>query len=497
MKTKFMSAVAIVALATATGAVSAEAKTKKVKTVKAPAAVAVVPAGPVLKGPAPAACDRINNFVATGDSWAFLTDKCDITWNGLTFFGALDFGAGWMSHATELEKTMPQGQAYLGSANNQRYGGFRWMPGGLGYNQVGIKGAWKVFEGTSLIVNATTNFDPYTMSLLDGPRSLQRAWGKAAASYEYFNGDSSRAGQAFNNELYGGLKHDVLGQLTYGRHTSMIAETNGAFDPLNSAVAFSLLGYNGGLSSGGSTETGKLDNSLKYKGSYGPVYGGGMVTLGNSQGVAAEGISYGFNGGIKYAGLDLGAAYQHTTDAINMGVGSNAAHKDWLSATLSDNDAFSVAAKYNWQQWTGFLGYSYIDQNNATDRKAYDAAGNTSYYNGNGYRYYFTSVTNASNPFPATRHFDVVWTGVNYAYNDKLTLTGAWYHANQARYGATAAQAAGRYDVISLLAQYKLNARMQVYVGNAYSAAVGGFSSTWTNNSKVNWNPMAGFRMTF
>ena len=489
MKTKFMSAVAIIAVATAAGAVSAQAQTKSAAPL-------------IVKGPAPEACDRVNRFLATGDSLEFLADKCDITWNGITVFGALDFGAGYMSHATELEKTVPQGQAYLGSANNQRNGGFRFMPGGLGYNQVGIKGAWGIAEGTKVIFNATTNFDPYTMALLDGPRSLQRytqsalANGVAQRDYPYFNADSSRAGQAFNNELYGGLKHDLLGQLTYGRHTSAIAETNAAFDPLKSAVAFSLLGYSGGLSSGGSTETGKLDNSLKYKNAYGPVYGGGMVTLANSQGVATDGISYGFNGGVKYAGFDLGASYQHTTNAINLGAGNlNAASLNWLTGTLSDNDAFSVAGKYTWQQWTGYVGYSGIDQSAATNDKP--ASFNVSYYDGNGYRYFITNATRGANAFPSTRHYDVFWTGVNYAYNDKLTLSGAWYHANQNRYGTTAAQAAGRYDVFSVLAQYAINKRTQVYVGNAYTAAVGGFSSSWLNNNKVNWNPMVGLRFTF
>ncbi|RAI24168.1 Outer membrane protein (porin) [Rhodoblastus acidophilus] len=505
MKSKFMTAVAIAALVTAAGAVSAEAKTKKVKHAKAPAPVAA----PVVKGPAVEGPSRLDAFVTTGDALAFLTDSRDISWNGVTIFGALDFGAGWMAHATDLEKTVPQGQAYLGSRNNQHNSGFRFMPGGLGYNQVGIKGAWTIAEGTKFIFNATTNFDPYTLSLLDGPRSLQRAAGKYQNAYPYFDSDSSRGGQPFNNELYAGFKNDTFGQLTFGRHTNMVAESTGNFDPLKNAVALSLIGFSGSLASGGTTEAGKLDNSLKYKVAYGPVYGGAMVTLADSQGVASQGVSYGFNLGGTYAGFALDGAYQHTTDAIALGAIPNAsgtvngvsvanataAANGWLVGTLSDNDAFSIGTKYTWTQWTGFFGYENISQTNATDRKAVSST--TSYYDGNDYRYFITTA----NPFPHTKHIDLFWGGVSYAYSDKLTLTGAYYHAEQNAYGTTKCSTptngncSGNYDVASFLTQYAFNKRMQVYGGVSYSAATGGFGANW--NERVNWNPMVGFRMTF
>jgi predicted porin len=496
MKTKFMSAVAIVALATAAGAVSAEAKSKK--SYVAPAPVVDLP---VVKGPVVEACNRIGNFAATGDAYAFLTDKCDITWNGITVFGSVDMGFGWMSHGTILEKSVPQGVSYLVTGRSG-VAGWHLMPGGLGYSQLGIKGAWTVAEGTKFVFNATTNYDPYTLALLDGPRSLQRAAGKGTNpyTYPYLTNDSSRAGQPFNNELYAGFKNETLGQLTFGRHTSIIAESLANFDPMKSALAFSLLGFSGGYS-GGTTEAAKLDNSLKYRVAYGPVYGGAIVTLAESQGlVAGKGVSYGFNLGATYAGFTLDGAYQYTKDAIALGQNGLAfaaltpVNAGWLAGTLSNNSAWSIQSKYVWNQFTGYAGYENIRMTNASDMPLV-ASTAVSYFDPNGYRYYVSNL----NPFPQARNVDLFWTGVSWAYSDKLTLTGAWYHAVQNNYwttalNRTAANSAGRYDVGSAMAQYAFNKRIQIYGGATFSAGAGGLGA-FVN--KTDWTTITGLKFTF
>jgi predicted porin len=526
MKNKFMAAVALVALATAASAVSAEAKTKKAKHVKA-APVAVAVAGPVFKGPAPESCDRLNRFVATGDFLDFVGDKCDITWNGITVFGNIDLGLGYQSHATNIDKTVPQGYAYELSRQNNRPG-FLFAPGGLGYNQVGIKGAWDVLPDTKVIFNATTNFDPYTFALLDGPNSLQRNRTNLAYGVQpNFFSDSSRGGQAFNNELYAGLKHAQLGQLTFGRHTNAIADSFATLDPMKGALAFSPLGFSGSLA-GGTTEAARLDNSLKYKNSYGPVYVGAVFTLGNSQGVVANrGYSWGVNAGGTYAGFTLDGSYEHTKDAINLGALSQAQfnalalagqNTGLLVGTLSDNDAFTIGGKYTWTQWTGFVGYESIKQTNASDAGALAGGASTlaganpvggNYWDPNDYRYVVTAAS-TTGAFPATKYINLVWTGVSYAATDKLTLTGAYYHYSQNSFApniaANVTKQFGTYDVASGLAQYALNKRVQFYGGVSWQSATGGLAPTPAGGGNLassgflyhqNWTTVGGIKVTF
>ncbi|MBB4197034.1 hypothetical protein CCR94_23315 [Rhodoblastus sphagnicola] len=512
MKTKFMTAVALVALATAAGAVSAEAKTKKVKHVKAHHADV---AGPAVKGPAVEGPSRFNNLLAilgggiSNDAVVgFLSDPRDISYMGLTVFGAVDLGAGWQSHGSQIDGGYPYGVPYgIQKFSNHPHLGA--APGGLGYSNVGIKGSWDTgFYGFKVVADAETNFDVATASLLDGPNSLYRMAGKTAA-YQGANGDSSRGGQAFNNQYWGGFKHDVLGQLTYGRHTTFITDELSAFDPLKGAPAFSLLGFSGSLA-GGTTEAGRLDNSLKYKVAYGPIYGGAIVKLADSQGVmAGKGESYGFNLGGTYAGFTLDGTYHYTKDAISLGglssitgIYTTAYNNGWRTvATLSNNEEISVAGKYVWNQFTFAGGYEHIRMTNASDMPTagYSAANLVSYYDPNDYRYIVTNT----NPFPNQKILEVFWGGAAWAYNDKLTLSGSYYHLEQNSF-ATAARkcsnasnsnCSGQEDAFGVMAQYAFNKRFQVYGGVQYTVVTNGLANGYLYT--VNWAPSVGARWTF
>ena len=69
------------------------------------------------------------------------------------------------------------------------------------------------------------------------------------------NGDSARAGQAFNDYAYVGVSSANYGVLTVGRQRTLTTDDRSVYDPIAGSLAFSLLGYTGSLSSGDTENT--------------------------------------------------------------------------------------------------------------------------------------------------------------------------------------------------------------------------------------------------
>ena len=70
--------------------------------------------------------------------------------------------------------------------------------------------------------------------------------------------DGARAGQAFNDEFYGGISSTHFGTLTFGRQRSLGTDAMLLYDPASGAYAFSYIGYNGTMAGGGDTEDSPL-----------------------------------------------------------------------------------------------------------------------------------------------------------------------------------------------------------------------------------------------
>src|SRR5205823_8918075 len=128
------------------------------------------------------------------------------------------------------------------------------------------------------------------------------------------NVDSSVAGQAFAGAAYAGVSSPKLGTLTFGRHTGLLADGVGKYDPLTASNAFSVIGFSGAAAGGGNTENRRLDSSLKYVGKYGPVRAGAQYQLNGSTGSA--GSAWELELGFDFAGASLDAFYMNKKDAI-------------------------------------------------------------------------------------------------------------------------------------------------------------------------------------
>jgi len=169
------------------------------------------------------------------------------------------------------------------------------------------------------------------------------------------NNDGASAGQVFQL-AYVGVSSSTFGTLTFGRQQMLVADGINALDPNRAAPAFSLLGASGAYAGAGSTEDKRMDSTLKYRvGLADTIHVGALYKFNNSNG-GAGGTAVQGNLGGEYAGLAVEAYYSRIDDAVSLAsltatqvtglpkLGFSSSNS--LSATISDNTAYAVMARY-------------------------------------------------------------------------------------------------------------------------------------------------------
>lgn len=518
----------VAALPAAVNEQKAEARKNKIKNKAA--------AGPAFAAAAPHGGSGLQNAEWIGADFAHHivnpADDGSLTFRGVTLYGSIDVGVGYQSHGVgNISPAFTNGTQYLISKQSY-HSNFGFAPNGESSSFVGVKGDQELITGVRGVFKVETQFQPTTGQLLNGPQSLVQNNGKGAtfASLisESSNNDSSKAGQAFT-QIYAGLSSPAGGTITFGRQNSLFLDLVADYDPVagGGSNAFSLLGNSGTVSSGlGLTETARWDNSIKYRVNYGSVRAALMYKFDQSESLGqaiAGGAGFDYHGfsldalGSKFynalAASSLSAA--NVTAAIaNGSIGNGSPGR--VNATLSDNTAVQIGAKYVSGPFKFFGGYDYSDLANPSNPFGNSTTLDTGYVQG-GYGIYALTA----NAYTKDKHLQTFWLGTRYAVTPELELTLAYYHeiqnsyygpANVASYGCSSSQFAnckGTADNVSFAANYFITKRLNLYAGvmlgtvngglaNGYAAA-GLPSSTNPNgsNSAGNIDPAAGLRYQF
>ena len=109
--------------------------------------------------------------------WDFIETDCQLTWYGITLYGAIDAGFTYQTHGAPLDTRSPPGSAYI----VQRYSrsSSRWdvAPNGLQNSFIGIKGTEPIGGDTSVVFALDAGFDPYSFKLSSGPGSAHHMAG--------------------------------------------------------------------------------------------------------------------------------------------------------------------------------------------------------------------------------------------------------------------------------------------------------------------------------
>ncbi len=255
----------------------------------------------------------------------------------------------------------------------------------------------------------------------------------------------------------------------------------------------------GTWSGSGSTQAARWDNSVKYVYQYGPVHAGAMYSDGGED-TGTLGTAYGFNAGAAYKGFSIDGVYTRENNAVNLLGSENdpTIVTNALDATVTDNEAWSIMGKYVYEfgggfkdegpgsKLTFFAGYEHIDQSNGSL-----GIGDTAFTNGG---YEIINTPGKPKPYYTTpKELQMEWAGARYEFGHGWSVTGAYYHVDQAafeKYGTTCAAAeagsgnatknkacAGQYDQGSLLVDYAFNKHFDVYAGVTYAIVDGGLAS--------------------
>jgi len=480
----------------------------------------------------PDACASGHEFSAT---------DCALTWHGITLYGAYDVGVGWVSHG------LPEnGYNYEGASLVNRNGyqhRFLIAPNNLQQTGLGIRGKEEFRPGWSVVFNASSGINPQSGLLANASATQTINNGLPRSSYSYTI-DGARAGQPFNDEIYGGVSSANFGTLTFGRQRALGTDAMLLYDPAGGSYAFSYIGYNGTLAGGGDTENSRWDSALKYRLTYGPVHFGAMYKFADGNGgcysasatwtaatctpESAHNNAFGFDVGGDHGKLSADAVFQHYNQAIsvlNPLLGPQSPTQSYQSTInsintnpitganlidanntvygiVTDNKAIMGAVKYTWDRFKLFGGYEYIWQNNPKDPLGVGASDQGGYI--------MSGVED--NNLDSEKLVQIWWTGVKYAYDSKTDITFAWYGQaqNNFRVPSTCSIAAGfrsscagDLEEGSLYIDHHFTKRFDGFAGLAYSFVTGGLAIAIPHGPGVpylhnsNFAPTVGGRFAF
>ncbi len=368
---------------------------------------------------------------------------------------------------------------------------------------------------------------------------------------------SSRTGQWDNSQGFIGVSNKTFGTLTAGRVNTLSLDAVNSYDPMGGSYAFSPLGYSGSYAGFGNTEAARVNTAVKYRVDFMNYRAGALVQWGGyDQGNGTNGLYQGQIGGDFNLGggvLSLDGIASYAKDAVNVSTFTGTCavltkgpfarqvgcadttiptgyNNTDVMATLSNNTGVLLDAKYKWQAWTFFGSYIYIKQANPSD----------DYLNGfstiGGWNVPGTIIGNkrfptawtSYNAYNYNRVANVFWTGVKYAINPQLDVTGAFYYLGQNNYnfsynsttGVTTPAActtanttylqpngnsftvtrvggkcAGSTDFLSFLIDYRPVKRVDLYAGVMLSNVFGGLANGYQVTQTI--NPTVGLRIKF
>jgi len=462
-----------------------------------------------------------NCFASLSSYFNSTPADCPLSYWGVTLYANIDMGVGYETHGTPFNTKLSTGVEEFISKNSNK-GLWLATPNGVGQSQVGLKAKVTLGYGWMFVGDVATGFDPYSLQLANGPGSMVQN-NTTLLQNQSSNGDSSRAGQWYNSVGYGGFSHDQFGTITVGRQNTLTLDGVSAYDPMGGSYAFSPIGYSGKTAGVGDTEDGRINTAIKYSIKYNNFRASSIMQFG--------GYSYGngSNGewqiglGADFAGFSIDGIYSRVRDAVSLatyngpvpaGVPTNA-----LRATISDDSSIMLLTKYKWNQVTVYGGWEHITYTNPSD--TFVTTGTNVVFNSLGNFPVVGSGISTTAYGSATAKplkFEVLWTGVKYALNERVDIAGAYYLYVQHDFnnnatpatcannivapapgyvplGTTSNKCRGYMNAFSAMIDYRPLKRVDLYAGFMFSKVSGGLATGYLARS--NFDPTVGVRVRF
>jgi predicted porin len=396
-------------------------------------------------------------------------------------------------------------------------------PNALANSTIGIKGTEPIGGNFNVVFALDAGFDPYSFRFSNGPGSIAANTGvpqNQATAYS----DSSRAGQWFNGQGYVGISSPTYGTLTVFRQNSLTLDAVFDYDPFGASYAFSPIGFQGITCGGGNTENCRHSTSLKYRVNVGDFRAAALWQFGGYGQNNASNGAYQFQVGANIPTwgkgvLSVDAIYSYVRDSVSVALapGTNDANgvpippflPQTLTATISDNSAVMLVAKYTNGPLKLYAGYEYIRYMAPTDRQTAftDIAGNFLCVACDAFN--STNINNAAFGVNGLgdKTLQVMWVGGKYAVTENVDVIGAYYHYIQNSFFGTAAggpapcsgsehpQCAGTFDAISAAVDWRFAPKWDVYLGFMFSQVNNGLAFGFLQRNNI--DPTVGLRFRF
>jgi predicted porin len=456
------------------------------------------------------------------DGWSFVATDCQLTWQGITIYGAIDVGFGWQSHGAPWDPRSAVAASYLIQKQNNSA---LWSPApnALTNSFIGIKGTKPIGGDVSAVFALDAGFDPYSLRFSDGPGSVAATAGipqNLATAYS----DSSRAGQWYNGQGYVGVSSATYGTLTVFRQNSLTLDAVLDNDPFGGSYGFSPIGFQGITCGGGNTENCRNSTSLKYRVNVGPFRAAALWQFGGYAQNNASNGAYQFQAGgdIRTGGkgvLSVDAIYSFVRDsvALGLGPGTNDANgvpippflPQTLTATISNNEAVMFVAKYTDGPLKLYAGYEHIRYGAPSDPQTAFTNISGDFLCQNCQAFNNTTINNTAFGVNGlgNKILQVMWIGTKYAVRDDLDVIAGYYHYIQNSFFGTSAggpapcfgtehsQCAGTFDAVSAAVDWRFAPKWDAYLGVMFSQVNGGLASGFLQRNNI--APTVGLRFRF
>ena len=162
----------------------------------------------------------------------------NLSLGGVTLYGTLDVGYAYQTHGVPLNSQITGGLEYQAFTTTRNFAGSvsTVAEAGLELSKIGIRVKQPISNDWSLVGRVETGFNPISGRLLDNCGSIEANSG-VKQGQQTANADGNRCGQFFSAEAYGGIGNAALGQLTIGRHDTLLFDALGVYDPQARAPA--------------------------------------------------------------------------------------------------------------------------------------------------------------------------------------------------------------------------------------------------------------------
>jgi predicted porin len=430
--------------------------------------------------------------------------ECPMTYAGFTVYGTIDVGYGYNTAGIPIGQYNDKG-IYYGIQKNSNAARWSWAPNAASASTLGVKMEEPLGGDWLLIGAAELAYNPITLQLANSPRSLTENNFNTAATATG-SSDSSRAGQWDNSQGFIGISNQIYGTLTVGRVNALSTDVTSAYDPVRSN-AFSLIGFSGAFPGLGSSQLTRVNTAVVYRVEYGNFRVAGLAQFGNGYALGNSSMGeYQAQIGATFGGLSVDAVFSYAKDAVTLssyfdsGLPAGFDPNSILKATLSDNTGLLLGARYKWDQWEVYGGYTYARLTNPSDAFP---GGFPTIAEG---IFVPPGAVNATN-YNVDRILNSFWTGAKYSISSNLSVAAGVYFQIQNNYlqapstctgsGASTSsnKCAGSQAAESFMITYKPVKRIDLYAGIMVSNVYGGLASGFFKTQDI--DPTVGIRVRF